>query len=72
MGIGGEQSGHVIILDEMHRTGDGLRTALWMLKVLLEKPGQKLSELTGKFRKYPQLIASAYVASKPINTLAAT
>ena len=65
VGIGGEQSGHIIILDEMHRTGDGMRTALWMLKVLLEKPGQKLSELTGKFRKYPQLIASAYVANKP-------
>jgi phosphoglucosamine mutase len=65
VGIGGEQSGHIIILDEMHRTGDGLRTALWILKVLLEKPGQKLSELTGKFHKYPQLIASAYVANKP-------
>jgi phosphoglucosamine mutase len=65
VGIGGEQSGHIIILDEMHRTGDGLRTALWMLKVLLEKPGQKLSELAGKFRKYPQLIASAYVDNKP-------
>ncbi len=65
LGIGGEQSGHIIILDEMHRTGDGLRTALWVLKVLLEKPGQKLSELTGKFQKYPQLIASAYVSEKP-------
>lgn len=65
VGIGGEQSGHIIILDEMHRTGDGLRTALWVLKALLEKPGQKLSELTGKFQKYPQLIASAYVANKP-------
>lgn len=65
LGIGGEQSGHIIILDEMHRTGDGLRTALWVLKILLEKPGQKLSELTGKFQKYPQLIASAYVADKP-------
>ncbi len=65
LGIGGEQSGHIIILDEMHRTGDGLRTALWVIKVLLEKPRQKLSELTGKFQKYPQLIASAYVANKP-------
>ncbi|MEA4811786.1 MAG: hypothetical protein VB108_04375 [Anaerolineaceae bacterium] len=64
-GIGGEQSGHVIVLDEMHRTGDGLRTALWVLKALQQRKGQKLSELTGKFHKYPQLIASAAVASKP-------
>lgn len=65
IGIGGEQSGHIVILDEMHRTGDGLRTALWVLKVMLEKQGQKLSELSADLGKFPQLIASATVAAKP-------
>ncbi|MFZ3070780.1 MAG: hypothetical protein WA110_06650, partial [Anaerolineaceae bacterium] len=65
IGLGGEQSGHIILLDQEHRTGDGIRTALFMLHVLVEQPGQTLSALTGKIAKYPQLIASCIVASKP-------
>jgi phosphoglucosamine mutase len=65
VGLGGEQSGHIILLDETHRTGDGIRTALFMLAVLAEKNWQPLSALTGQIGKFPQLIASCNVASKP-------
>ena len=65
IGLGGEQSGHIILLDESHRTGDGIRTALFMLRVLAENGGQPLSALTGQIGKFPQLIASCNVDSKP-------
>ncbi|MEN6554911.1 MAG: phosphoglucosamine mutase [Anaerolineaceae bacterium] len=65
LGLGGEQSGHIILLDENHRTGDGIRTALFMLRVLAESGWRPLSALTGQIGKYPQLIASCNVASKP-------
>lgn len=64
LGLGGEQSGHVVILDECHRTGDGLRTALFMLKVMMEQPGQSLAGLADKIQKFPQVVASANVANK--------
>ncbi|MEL7645528.1 MAG: hypothetical protein AAGU04_04575 [Anaerolineaceae bacterium] len=65
LGLGGEQSGHIILLDESHRTGDGIRTALFMLRVLAENGWKPLSALIGQIGKYPQLIASCNVASKP-------
>lgn len=65
VGLGGEQSGHIILLDESHRTGDGIRTALFILRVLAERGWRPLSELTGQIGKYPQLIASCNVANKP-------
>jgi len=64
-GLGGEQSGHIILFDNEHHTGDGLRTALFMLQVLLMHPGQPLSALTGIIQKYPQVVASCTVATKP-------
>lgn len=65
LGLGGEQSGHIILLDEDHRTGDGIRTALFVLKLLTEKPGQSLSQLAGRIQKYNQVVASCNVAAKP-------
>jgi phosphoglucosamine mutase len=65
VGLGGEQSGHIILLDQEHRTGDGIRTALFMLQVLNSRRGKSLSDLTGKIQKYPQMVASCNVASKP-------
>lgn len=64
IGIGGEQSGHIIILDEHHRTGDGLRTALEMLRIIVHS-GRPFSQLFDHIHKFPQLIASCYVGSKP-------
>ena len=64
IGIGGEQSGHIILLDEHHRTGDGLRTALDMLRIITEAK-RPFSELFDHIHKFPQVIASCYVGAKP-------
>ena len=52
--IGGEQSGHVILLKHS-TTGDGQLTAALMLSILA-KSGKKMSELNGVFSKFPQVI----------------
>jgi phosphoglucosamine mutase len=64
LGLGGEQSGHIILLDENHRTGDGIRTALFILNLLTETPGQTLSQLAKRIEKFNQVVASCNVASK--------
>lgn len=63
-GLGGEQSGHIILLDEHHRTGDGLRTAVFMLQVLLQQEQPSLASLASHIQKYPQMVASCNVANK--------
>jgi phosphoglucosamine mutase len=50
--IGGETSGHMIVLDQT-TTGDGLVCALQVLAVM-KQTGQPLSELAGGMAKYPQ------------------
>lgn len=65
LGLGGEQSGHIILLDERHHTGDGLRTAIFMLRVLLQQQQPSLAALASQIQKYPQLVASCNVANKP-------
>jgi len=50
--IGGETSGHMIILDQT-TTGDGLVSALQVLAVM-KQTGKPLSELVGGMAKYPQ------------------
>ena len=57
--LGGEQSGHVIFLDE-NTTGDGLLSALHLLQVLVdtEKP---LSELGKVMQVMPQALVNAMV-----------
>ena len=64
LGLGGEQSGHIILLDENHRTGDGLRTAVFMLRVLLQQEQPSMAALAASIQKYPQMVASCNVASK--------
>lgn len=65
LGLGGEQSGHIILLDEHHHTGDGLRTAIFMLRILLQQQQPSLAALASQIQKYPQLVASCNVANKP-------
>lgn len=65
IGIGGEQSGHIILFDEDHNSGDGLRTALYMLKVMAESGITSLAALADRIQKTPQVIASARVPEKP-------
>jgi phosphoglucosamine mutase len=50
--IGGETSGHMIMLDKS-TTGDGLICALQVLAIM-KKTGKTLSELVAGMRKYPQ------------------
>jgi len=54
--IGGETSGHVLVLDQT-TTGDGLVCALQVLAVM-KRTGKKLSELTAGMRKYPQTMVN--------------
>ena len=60
--IGGEQSGHIILLDK-YTTGDGILTSLALLNVLI-KQKQPLSELSKIMRKYPQVLINVNVKDK--------
>jgi len=59
--LGGEQSGHIIFLDE-NTTGDGLLSALHLLQVMVET-GKPLSELASVMEMMPQAQAGAKVAN---------
>ena len=61
--LGGEQSGHVIFLDHA-RTGDGLLTALQLMRAVREA-GQPLSELAAKVEKCPQVLLNVRVRARP-------
>jgi len=63
--LGGEQSGHVIFLDE-NTTGDGLLTALHLLEVMKET-GSKLSTLAACMVVLPQVLVNAKVTTKKKN-----
>ncbi len=55
--FGGEQSGHIIFLDN-NTTGDGQASAILLVKVMRET-GQKLSELAAQVTIYPQKLVKA-------------
>lgn len=57
--LGGEQSGHIILLDE-NTTGDGLLSALHLLEVVVST-GKKLSELAKVMEVLPQALVNAKV-----------
>lgn len=59
--LGGEQSGHVILLD-YNPTGDGILTSLMLIQALLESE-KKSSELGDLVQKYPQVLINAKVDS---------
>jgi len=63
--LGGEQIGHVIIRTSRKRiTGDGLRTALWILNKLGNSSVSDISDLMGGLRKWPQVNTSAYLSKR--------
>ncbi len=64
IGLGGEQSGHIILMDKGHTTGDGLRSAIYLIKAYLASGKKTLSALAESIHKFPQIIASAVVAEK--------
>ncbi len=57
--LGGEQSGHIIFLDE-NTTGDGLLSALHLLQVMVETK-ESLSELSKVMEVMPQALVNAKV-----------
>ena len=59
--LGGEQSGHIIFLDE-NTTGDGLLSALHLLEVMVDT-GKPLAELAGIMEVLPQALVNAKVAN---------
>ncbi|MCI9139957.1 phosphoglucosamine mutase [bacterium 1XD42-8] len=59
--LGGEQSGHIIFLDE-NTTGDGLLSALHLLEVMVET-SKPLSELSSIMEVLPQALVNAKVPS---------
>jgi len=60
--LGGEQSGH-IILPELSLAGDGMITALGLIRVMTEEGGT-LQDLTSGFRRYPQVLLNVRVREK--------
>ena len=60
--LGGEQSGHIIFTDHS-TTGDGLLTALQLLKSVQAK-GRPLSELAARLKRLPQVLYNQKVARK--------
>ncbi|MDD4753448.1 MAG: phosphoglucosamine mutase, partial [Desulfitobacteriaceae bacterium] len=60
--LGGEQSGH-IIFSQFNTTGDGVATALQLLKVMTET-GQPLSQLADQMVRLPQVLVNVRVKDK--------
>lgn len=61
--LGGEQSGHMIFLDH-NTTGDGIVTALQVLRIMRETEST-LSELASAIPKFPQTLINVPVRHKP-------
>lgn len=57
--LGGEQSGHIIMLD-YNPTGDGILTSLMLIQIMLEKK-LALSKLCEKISIYPQVLINAKI-----------
>ncbi len=62
--IGGEQSGHIVLFDGGHTTGDGLYTAIRVAEALA-RHGEPLSALAACMKKYPQVLVNVRVPRKP-------
>lgn len=61
--LGGEQSGH-IILPELSLAGDGMITALCLVRALRES-ARTLAQMTLGFERYPQVLLNVRVREKP-------
>jgi phosphoglucosamine mutase len=62
LSIGGEQSGHIIFSDHLF-TGDGLATALNVLRVMADS-GRELGDLAAELVTYPQTLINVRVQLK--------
>jgi phosphoglucosamine mutase len=62
LSIGGEQSGHIIFSDHLF-TGDGIATALSVLRVIADS-GRELADLASELVTYPQVLVNVRVREK--------
>jgi phosphoglucosamine mutase len=62
LSIGGEQSGHIIFSEHLF-TGDGIVTALSVLRVMAES-GRDLADLASQLVAYPQVLVNVRVRAK--------
>ena len=62
LSLGGEQSGHVIFSEHLF-TGDGLATALTVLRTMATT-GRELAELAADLVTYPQMLVNVRVSEK--------
>jgi phosphoglucosamine mutase len=62
LSIGGEQSGHIIFSDHLF-TGDGIATALSVMRVMAET-GRELADLAAQLVTYPQVLINVPVREK--------
>ena len=60
--LGGEQSGHIILLD-YNPTGDGILTSIMLIQSVLES-NKKASEIAEIIKLYPQVLVNAKVNSE--------
>jgi phosphoglucosamine mutase len=60
--LGGEQSGHVILLDHA-TTGDGILTAVQLGAVMMKRR-ERLSQLASVFQRVPQVLVNVKVADR--------
>jgi phosphoglucosamine mutase len=60
--LGGEQSGHIIFADHL-MTGDGIGTALQVLRIMVAT-GKDLAELAGALVSYPQILVNVRVRER--------
>ena len=64
--LGGEQSGHVILAEHLP-TGDGMATALAVLRVMADT-GRELSDLAAELKTFPQTLVNVRVRErKPVS-----
>ena len=61
--LGGEQSGHIIFPD-ISLAGDGMITAIELLRAVLDS-GRSLDQLAAGMTRFPQLLVNVRVRSKP-------
>ncbi|MBI5652564.1 MAG: phosphoglucosamine mutase [Chloroflexi bacterium] len=62
--IGGEQSGHIVLFDGGHTTGDGIYTAVRIADVIA-RSGKSLATLAECMTRYPQVLINVRVPRKP-------
>ena len=62
LSLGGEQSGHIIFLDDLN-TGDGILTAIKVM-CIMKNTGKSLKELLEGLTIYPQKLRNVVVRNK--------